>query len=237
MPEETYQKLKSKLKELKPVVEKVKGLLEEYKHSADERLLGEIDEEMKKLGAVEGEIKEIKKFFEERAYKILKAWYPGEDFDEFYQNHVRRNEKMLIEIDELNLARRDLEELELPSIIENIEKLYCNHNKLKTLPENLKDFKRLKELGCHYNQLEKLPPLPEGLKVLYCQRNKLTTLPENLKDLKGLKELYCGVNQLEKLPPLPEGLEVLYCQHNKLTTLPENLKDFKGLKVLVAIIN
>jgi protein subunit release factor A len=111
MPEETYQKLKSKLKELKPVVEKVKGLLEEYKHSADERLLGEIDEEMKKLGAVEGEIKEIKKFFEERAYKILKAWYPGEDFDEFYQNHVRRNEKMLIEIDELDLGRRGLKNL------------------------------------------------------------------------------------------------------------------------------
>jgi protein subunit release factor A len=122
MPEETYQKLKSKLKELKPVVEKVKGLLEEYKHSADERLLGEIDEEMKKLGAVEGEIKEIKKFFEERAYKILKAWYPGEDFDEFYQNHVRRNEKMLIEIDELDLGRRGLEKLELPSIIENTGK-------------------------------------------------------------------------------------------------------------------
>jgi len=190
MPEEIYQKLKSKLKELRPVAEKVKGLLEEYKHSADERLLGEIDEEMKKLGAVEEIRKSFESVFEERAYKILKAWYPGEDFDEFYQNHVRRNEKMLIEIDELDLGRRGLKKLELPSIIENTEKLYCNHNKLKTLPENLKDLKGLKELYCHYNQLEKLPPLPEGLEGLYCQHNKLTTLPENLKDLKGLKELY-----------------------------------------------
>jgi hypothetical protein len=35
--EEIYQKLKSKLKELRPVAEKVEGLLEEYKRTADDQ--------------------------------------------------------------------------------------------------------------------------------------------------------------------------------------------------------
>jgi len=48
-----------------------------------------------------------------------------------------------------------------------LEVLYCQRNKLKTLPENLKDLKGLKELECSNNpNLTTLPELPESLKEL-----------------------------------------------------------------------
>jgi len=77
--------------------------------------------------------------------------------------------------------------------------LYCQHNKLTTLPENLKDLKGLKVLDCYNNQLEKLPPLPEGLEKLDCSNNpNLTTLPELPESLEYLDATGCPLTEETK---------------------------------------
>jgi len=78
---------------------------------------------------------------------------------------------------------------------ENLERLYCQYNKLTSLPE----FPNLKILNCSNNELDSLPEYPK-LEMLNCSNNKLTTLPEY---------------------PL---LSILECNNNRITSLPEQPK-------------
>jgi Leucine-rich repeat (LRR) protein len=103
----------------------------------------------------------------------------------------------------------------------NLRELYCESNKLTTLPNNLPNSLQL--LYCHSNQLTALPNnLPNSLQTLFCHNNKLTNLPSNLPS--NLSELQCFSNQLQVLPTnLPSQLYILHCQNNQLQTLPTNL--------------
>ena len=99
---------------------------------------------------------------------------------------------------------------------DSLEKLYCDNNRLTSLP-NLPNL--LKELDCSYNRLTSFDytQLPNSLKYLGCSNNKLTSLPD-LPD--SLKYLYCYENKLTKLLKLPNSLIELNCSKNQLTLLP-----------------
>jgi Leucine-rich repeat (LRR) protein len=93
--------------------------------------------------------------------------------------------------------------------------LYCNNNKLTslpTLPVNLS------WLFCTNNQLTSLPNLPNNLSLLYCNFNQLTGLPILPS---AMQRLVCDNNKLTALPTLPDRLAELHCTHNLLTSLPD----------------
>ena len=93
--------------------------------------------------------------------------------------------------------------------------LYCNGNKLTSLPELPNS---LILLNCSGNLLTSLPKLPNLLITLYCPYNKLTSLPDLPN---SLITLYCDHNRLTSLPDLPNSLITLYCDHNRLISLPD----------------
>jgi len=112
--------------------------------------------------------------------------------------------------------------ISLPSLPNNLIKLFCSGNNLTYLPNKLPE--NLKTLCCENNNLTYLPALPKNLEFLSCHSNSLTSLP-SLPQNQNL--LYCFINQLTSLPSLPKNLEILFCYNNELTNLPklsENLK-------------
>ena len=112
----------------------------------------------------------------------------------------------------LNLSHRGLTSLDGIDL-SGVTILYCDNNKLTTLP-TLPD--ELTVLECESNKLTSLPNLPQNLVRLWCCNNSLTSLPY-LPD--NLTELSCEENKLTSLPFLPDGLVDLWCYSNKLTTL------------------
>jgi len=125
-------------------------------------------------------------------------------------------------VDVINVSYKDLDYLPNLSRFKKLKCLYCDHNKLTSLPVLPENLKMLK---CSDNKLTSLLPiLPENLKFLYCYNNNLTSLPVLPKNL---KELCCFYNKLTSLPVLSENLEKLDCSNNKLTSfsvLPQKLK-------------
>ena len=124
-------------------------------------------------------------------------------------------------VEEIKLSYKNLKELPNLSKFKNLKYLYCSHNNLTSLPENLPN--SLKILDCYNNKLTRLPEnLPNSLELLYCNNNKLKILSENLPN--SLIELQCNNNNLTSLPEnLPNFLKLLYCYNNDL------LKDYPNL--------
>jgi len=125
----------------------------------------------------------------------------------------------------------------LNSLSSDIDSLDINGKDIQYLPD-LKRFKNLKTLFCDNNKLTSLPTLPKNLEELYCSNNQLSLLP-NLSE--NLKILCCYNNQLTSLPTLPQNLEELYCFNNQLTSLPtlsENLEELDyGNNPIYEIVN
>lgn len=130
-------------------------------------------------------------------------------------------DKLPYNIKILDISNRNILVLPDLSRFRFLEKLYCQYNELKELPELNNT---LIELDCSFNNLEKLPELNDNLKILDCNNNQLTELPELNYNL---VKLYCQSNNLIKLPELNDKLELLNCTNNRLVELPElnfNLK-------------
>ena len=121
----------------------------------------------------------------------------------------------------LSVSDEQISDMTGVEVFTSLEKLYCERNQVRKIPELPQT---LKELWCHNNQLTQLPELPPELEMLYCINNQLTSLPE-LPD--SMRWLYCNYNRLTELPYLPAKLLSLRCYENELDylpALPENLK-------------
>ncbi len=103
----------------------------------------------------------------------------------------------------LNLSLLHLHEL-LP-IPSTCQELWCDENRLTSLPE----LPNCRTLYCYNNLLTSLPELP-NCTYISCFGNKLTTLPNLPKCI----EVYCVDNQLTHLSQLPECVGI-HCHHNK----------------------
>lgn len=94
---------------------------------------------------------------------------------------------------------------ELPILPNALACLYCNGNKLISLPEKL----------------------PDSLSEFICSVNQIKSLPKELP--KELAFLDVADNQISKLPAiLPESLEVFICQSNLISDFSMVPKHWKG---------
>jgi Leucine-rich repeat (LRR) protein len=100
----------------------------------------------------------------------------------------------------------------LNSLSEDILTLNVSCRSIKSLP-NLTRFKNLQKLYCNNNKLTSLPTLPQNLQELYCNNNKLTSLPILPQNL---RILFCFTNELTSLPILPENLKTLSYSNNPI---------------------
>jgi len=109
------------------------------------------------------------------------------------------------ELDELedceHLYVTDTNMTELPELPSGLEILYCNNNKLESLPELIE---------C-------------DLTHIYCQHNKLTELPP----LPNIGVLNASYNKLDFFPDLPNNIGELYLSHNPFTKKKSELIKYK----------
>ncbi len=109
----------------------------------------------------------------------------------------------------LVLSNLNLEQL--PPIPITCQLLFCEYNKLTSLPQ----LPNCLELDCSDNNLSSLPQLPDCC-ILDCSNNHISSLPE----LPNCEYLYCSNNHISSLPELP-NCEYLYCSNNLLTYIPQ----------------
>jgi Leucine-rich repeat (LRR) protein len=91
----------------------------------------------------------------------------------------------------------------LPSLPNNLQKLYCFDNHLTSLPYLPTT---LEYINCGVNKITSLPHLPNSLQVLSCVFNKITSLPK--LPIK-LQVLHCVFNKITSLPKLPKGIKTI----------------------------
>lgn len=166
----------------------------------------------------------------------------------------------------LDLSKQDRARLDSLESGTQLQLLFLQDNRLKSLPEQLLDLKELKLLQLAGNELTALPAnigeleallmlelsdnaleeLPaslvklERLEGLSMVENNLKTLPSDIGNLKALRHLYLSANHLSALPgsiASLENLEQLYLTDNELTAFPKTLYQLKRLKILYLIGN
>lgn len=123
----------------------------------------------------------------------------------------------------INVSNKNLKFLPDLSRFTNLQNLYCNCNKLTSLP---KLNSTLKKLICFNNELTSLPEFNENLIFINCSFNELTYLPEfNEK----LQRINCYDNKLTSLPDFNINLQIIICTNNQLTSLPKLNTNLKSL--------
>ena len=120
----------------------------------------------------------------------------------------------------------------------SLEELDLSGNPIKTLPQDLSNFKHLKKLSLDKCQLTEVgSALTEltSLEELHLSWNRIKTLPQELSNLKRLKKLSLNKCQLREVgSALTEltSLEELDLSGNPIRTLPQDLSNLKHLKKL-----
>lgn len=103
---------------------------------------------------------------------------------------------------------------------EKLQILYLGNNKLKELPENFKNFKKLGKLDCNNNQITKIYPLGKSVNLvqLTMDHNLIEEIPV---DAEGY---YCGY----------EDVETFSFSYNKLKVMP-NIFNAKSAFVMSSV--
>ena len=136
------------------------------------------------------------------------------DINNYLNKNIPNDIIIIGKIDKINIIYKYIQ-LDLSKVkCDKIEYWYQEEENIKNhiLPNSLI------ELYCNGNKLTSLPELPNSLILLNCSGNLLTSLPK-LPNL--LITLYCPYNKLTSLPDLPNSLITLYCDHNRLISLPD----------------
>jgi len=213
------QQFKKQIGELEERAAESRTLLEEYVETGKQDKANEIRTVLSDPDLKQRE-EAFKQEFIKKEKELLANWYEkttkGKRNTQEFLDQVEFTNQGRAKIERLNLDFLSLTSFYLPKVFKDIKELYCDHNKLEELPDDLPD--NLKVLSCHNNNIKTLPRLPDNLKELSCHNNNIKTLPR-LPD--NLKVLRCGDNNLETLPDLPDNLKELDCGGNHLKTLPD----------------
>ncbi|XP_015250210.1 PREDICTED: fibromodulin-like [Cyprinodon variegatus] len=107
--------------------------------------------------------------------------------------------------------------------LENLDRLYLDHNELTRVPRNLPS--SISRLQLSHNKIAKVSSKSfdrmSNLTTLQLQANVIEELEGGFKDLKSLIMLDIGKNKLRKIPDsLPESLQQLYLEFNKIESVP-----------------
>ena len=139
---------------------------------------------------------------------------------------------------------KKLQTLEAEHILKlNQRRIDASWQKIKYLPTEIKQLKKLEELQLYDNQLEELPAEIGQLTNLQCLgvgENKLKTLPKELCSLPNLTGLALFNNALETLPTeigQMRSLVWLHLNGNQINHIPEEIKALKNLKELWLQVN
>lgn len=117
-----------------------------------------------------------------------------------------------------------------------VYRLRLKNKKLRIFPEEILQFKNLRELDLRKNRLKKLPEkvgLLTNLWILNLSGNKLENLPDSIGELINLKKLIVSRNNLVSLPKRIgnlENLETLDLWDNNLSIFPDELGKLSKLK-------
>lgn len=116
--------------------------------------------------------------------------------------------------------------------------LDLSRQKIKTLPEEIIEFKNLRYLDVSNNRIEELPDfifsLPK-LEELDATSNKLYDLPFSIENAKKLKILKAGNNPIQSIPYTINGalnLEQLNLVHTEIKIFPKELSALTYLIML-----
>ena len=114
-----------------------------------------------------------------------------------------------------------------------------SHNKLKTIPLEILNLKKLRKLELYHNSFEKIPKAIfelHELHKLYIDFNRIQELPPEIKRLTKLTKLEMSHNLLKKLPKeigeLIE-LETLDLGNNYLESIPKEIGNLTYLTTLL----
>ncbi|WP_373081599.1 leucine-rich repeat-containing protein kinase family protein [Zhongshania sp.] len=161
-------------------------------------------------------------------------------------------------IQRLNLSA-DLTSLpvEIFNLADSLEILDLSNNRLRSLPKELSQFKKLKIIFASNNQFVELPEvlgqceslemvgfkanqiariseraLPPTLRWLTLTDNKLEALPDTIGQCRQLQKLLLAGNRLQQLPiglSRCEKLELLRISANQITHCPEHVLELPNL--------
>lgn len=118
-----------------------------------------------------------------------------------------------------------------------------SRNRLKTLPEELLQFRDLRYLLLNRNRLRDLPgwlPQLRQLQALILDHNRFDNVPEVLLSMPQMEQLSIGENYLRGIPldiDHMRGLQYLSLWGNVLASFPASLGDLPDLKVLDLLHN
>ena len=156
--------------------------------------------------------------------------------DGVFNSTIDTNNDLKIQVSEaeaafgLDVGVFNISSLEGIAYFKNIEILYCDYNKLKSI--DISKNTKLKFFECTVNQLTSLDVSKNlDLEELNCPSNSLTSL--DVSQHPNLKVLECAYNKLTTLDVSQNpNLKSLLCFNNKLTSL--NLKNGNN-SVLVTV--
>lgn len=134
---------------------------------------------------------------------------------------------------ELRLYHTDMGEIPivLCKLLHHLELLGLAGNHLKSLPKEIANQTKLREIHLKQNQFEVFPLelcLLDNLEIIDLDENKLTVIPEEIGNLRKLRKFYVAYNSL---PVLPEALcqctqlSVLDLSYNRLHSIPHTLAE------------
>jgi hypothetical protein len=127
--------------------------------------------------------------------------------------------------------------IEILSLADTLEILDLSNNSLKTLPDEIKQLKKLKIIFASNNHFETLPKILgqcESLEMVGFKANKIKYVPAESLPMK-LRWLILTDNQITRLPDtLGERprLQKLALAGNRLTQLPTNLAQLTNLELV-----
>ena len=124
-----------------------------------------------------------------------------------------------------------------------ISRLSITKEKLYKVPEEIREYKDLKELRLDKNRIDKIPDwLGElsKLETFSAERNRLDLFPQAILELKNLRYLYLGDNLIPAIPIDIDNLgnlEWLGFWSNLIRKFPASLSDLPNLQTLDLLHN